>query len=601
VFPRNLGTTASIVGVEIRLLVLKRSFHPLVSLMRSRLAKESPPGLLRTNPADLAPRPRFRARRFKIPPAARTSLVVLFAFFGLSLVIYSGLRRFRHSHSPATVNSILSRFTSKPPLVDRTILETIASLDLSEDEANSESGTDLSIPINIKSSYVLSSFHRLPRVTHIPEVQPQAPPVNHEMEMQNRWCSEGNVDRTTPSCKFLLPLKIAGQGTNAHVHLVQLLELARALNRTLVLPNVGKDRLGTCRRWRFGVYYDEQALSDELKGDPNAIVQQDGFRAWVDSLASPPSSQLVFLDRTYPKGFPPTAVSGQIDGSPGVYTHNDSDAAAVLYSQAGCLNRKLPRLDLIGLFPPLSFVVGDRRKQESNGDEISQILLGKLSELTLTHAQSESAMETYNHSIYGSNPAHVSPDVLIVSWNIPTPIFQPYPIPVLRYSPQLRALATRLARRLGPHIAVAWDVDTSKVDAVLGCVEALRSTLHYMLSSYERLGIRNIWLAGNLLPSDLVHSPEPFCTNTFAGSFFTSDVKLTGVRQELARMIKEGEEIDEVANNGDGAARKQALEDSGVLGILDKLVSMRSTIFVTASKRCGKTRRVFPSPVSKDR
>ena len=56
-------------------------------------------------------------------------------------------------------------------------------------------------------------------------------------------------------------------------------------------------------------------------------------------------------------------------------------------------------------------------------------------------------------------------------------------------------------------------------------------------------------------------------------------------------MIREGEEVDDVANNGDEVVRKQeVMKDAGVLGILDKLVSMRSTVFITASEGCGKTR-----------
>jgi hypothetical protein len=227
-------------------------------------------------------------------------------------------------------------------------------------------------------------------------------------------------------------------------------------------------------------------------------------------------------------------------------------------------------------------------------------LLEILSGPTITHAQSETPVIIGDHpTTYDIDHAHVSPDVLIVSWNIPIPILQPHPTTTLLYSPQLRALAARLVRRLGSYIAVTWDVETSKSDVVPGCVEALRSTLHYVLHSHEKMGIKNIWLAGNLSPSDLLYSHEPLCPSTFRnGSFFTPDVKLTGVHQELESMVREGEEVDDVANNGDEVVRKrEVLKDAGVLGILDRLVSMRSTVLVIASKGCGKTRYGPPSPV----
>jgi len=43
-------------------------------------------------------------------------------------------------------------------------------------------------------------------------------------------------------------------------HLHQLGLLARALNRTLVLPNVNKARFGTCRRNPFEFYYEADTL-----------------------------------------------------------------------------------------------------------------------------------------------------------------------------------------------------------------------------------------------------------------------------------------------------------------------------------------------------
>ena len=419
------------------------------------------------------------------------------------------------------------------------------------------------------------------------------------MKTKNQFCSQGNADRVSSPCKFLLPLNIAEQGPNAHAHMMQLLELARVLNRTLVLPNVGKNRVGACGRWRFGVYYDEQALSSGFDDGSGSVVQQDRFRAWADSLASPLSSQLISLNWTYRKS-PPVAVGEQRNYGLDFYIQDNPDMAKMFRSQTRCLDRKFPQLDLIGTFPPLSFVVADRNEQTKVSGNISRTLLEKLSGRTLTPTQSELLTKIGGHSTnYDFDGAYVSPDVLIVSWDIPVPIFRPHLNIILQYSPQLRALAARLSRSLGPYIAVAWDVETSKGDAVLGCVEALRSILHYALRSHEGLGIRNIWLAGNLSPSDLLHLPGPLYPNAPPKEpFFASGAKLTGVRQELERMVREGIEVDDVAKNGGEVVRKQeVLKDAGVLWILDRLVSMKSTVFVIPSKSCGKTGCVFPSLV----
>ncbi|EEB91550.1 hypothetical protein MPER_10071 [Moniliophthora perniciosa FA553] len=62
--------------------------------------------------------------------------------------------------------------------------------------------------------------------------------------------------RANSRARYLIPIKIAEQESKARIHLSQLYILAQALNRTLVLPNVGKSRLGICSKWDFGIYYD---------------------------------------------------------------------------------------------------------------------------------------------------------------------------------------------------------------------------------------------------------------------------------------------------------------------------------------------------------
>ena len=544
--------------------------------MRSRLIKHSLPGLPRTN-SNLGTSKSTRYLSAVWP----SFLIVALTFLGLSFVLYSELHRFWYSRRSAAANSVLSRFTSKPPLVDRTILERIAGLDL-EDETDTEQETHVSIPIDIKSSYLLSPFQRLPRVTRIPEARPKTPP---SLEMEGLDLLGGNADHIPSLQKILIPLKTAELATSAHDHLTQLFALARALNRTLVLPNVGKNRVGACGRWRFGVYYDEEVLS-RFDGSSNAFVRQDRFRAWVGTLGSPPSSQLVFLDQNYIGNHPLTNVNGQINDNHGIHTHTP-DTVTTLLRQTGCFGRKFPQLNLTGPFPPLAFSVDTK---ENNHDETTQILLGKLSEPgTIAHIRPNLPIETSNHPT--DYDATIPPDILIVAWNMPMPIFTPQPTTVLRYSPQLRALAARLVNRLGPYIAVTWDIPTSRADAILGCMQVLDSSLRHALSSHGQLGIRNIWLGGNLSPSS-----ELLLTNmSTEQSFFLSNVRLTGVNQELEAMVNEREEIDDLTNNGDNVTRKQeVLKDIGILGILDKLVSMRSAVFITASGSCGETRCVIP-------
>ncbi|KAF8181485.1 hypothetical protein BJ912DRAFT_906817, partial [Pholiota molesta] len=99
-----------------------------------------------------------------------------------------------------------------------------------------------------------------PKVTRIPERPARPPPGSTP-------AAGATADALCPSathprpCRFLLPLRIAEQESKARIHLAQLALLARALNRTLVLPNVGRSKVGACFRWDLGAYYDVRSLA----------------------------------------------------------------------------------------------------------------------------------------------------------------------------------------------------------------------------------------------------------------------------------------------------------------------------------------------------
>src|ERR1700742_2008697 len=121
--------------------------------MRSRLIKKSLLGLPQTNQHP-ARDSGSRFHRFgRSPSAVQAFFVILFASLVTSLAIYLVFYWICYSRRPMAANSVLSRFTSKPPLVDRTILEKIAGMDLEEEP---DSGTDSSIPINVNSFHTLT-------------------------------------------------------------------------------------------------------------------------------------------------------------------------------------------------------------------------------------------------------------------------------------------------------------------------------------------------------------------------------------------------------------------------------------------------------------
>ncbi|KAK0421441.1 hypothetical protein EV421DRAFT_1680442, partial [Armillaria borealis] len=60
--------------------------------------------------------------------------------------------------------------------------------------------------------------------------------------------------------RFLFPARISEQESKARSHLVQIIQLSKELNRTVVLPKVGKSRMGACQPLDFDTYYDVEKL-----------------------------------------------------------------------------------------------------------------------------------------------------------------------------------------------------------------------------------------------------------------------------------------------------------------------------------------------------
>ena len=56
-------------------------------------------------------------------------------------------------------------------------------------------------------------------------------------------------------CRFLLPMSMGGQESETRIHLSQIGRLARGLNRTLVLLNVGDSKIRACYKWNLSTYY----------------------------------------------------------------------------------------------------------------------------------------------------------------------------------------------------------------------------------------------------------------------------------------------------------------------------------------------------------
>ncbi|EGG06443.1 uncharacterized protein MELLADRAFT_116555 [Melampsora larici-populina 98AG31] len=209
----------------------------------------------------------------------------------ISLILYS--KQTKNELLKLTKVSFLSTSsTSTQPdgllPITREVLEKLDQLQNSFDE---EDGVHQD-----SQSTIDPSNQKMPMVTSLPT---KPSPATHSSNTHHSSIPAEELDRSICpnqtslglSCSFLLPGFIGEQETKAQVHLHQLGLLAIQLNRTLVLPNVSKSRMGTCLSYPFDLYYQTESLN---RLGIHTISYHE-FIDWTFNRFPNPSAQLVSI------------------------------------------------------------------------------------------------------------------------------------------------------------------------------------------------------------------------------------------------------------------------------------------------------------------
>ncbi|KAH9813718.1 hypothetical protein DFH28DRAFT_1096239 [Melampsora americana] len=168
--------------------------------------------------------------------------------------------------------------------------EVLEKLNLLQNKLNQEDYQDDHPPID-------QSNQKMPMVTSLP-TKPSTGThssvsnnhLNIPAEELDRSICPNQTELGLP-CSFLLPGFIGEQETKAQIHLHQLGLLAIQLNRTLVLPNVSKSRMGTCLNYPFDLYYQLESLNS--LGIPTISYVE--FINWTLNRFPYPTAQLVSI------------------------------------------------------------------------------------------------------------------------------------------------------------------------------------------------------------------------------------------------------------------------------------------------------------------
>lgn len=498
------------------------------------------------------------------------------------------------------------------PLVDREVLQRLAGGSEIDDDDDS---------LEDRQPWVSEKPHWPPTVTALPESRSptrskfKSPSTNLVLTEQTdtQFCGVAR-------CRLLLPLLITEREPKAQVHLVQLLYLATVLNRTLVLPNVGRGRVGTCLRWDFSVYFD---IASAVQAGGARVMMMDDFRTWVDMRSQKPTGRIISLDE---KSKPDDSNTPSDNDSSGDIFPVMLETARGIREEAGksarCLKNRFRRLDL-ETFLPMSVYLPAAKESETSA---SASYLGPLvvDALALGNNKRDSSPQTSDMRLQeadsgGEAPLQlkdsfsVEPDVLLLHWGVKhhQELFSEASNPAqIEYSPNLLALATKLAAPLTPYLVVHWYMGKAPTDVLPACADALIDTLDILLND-ETLayGIQTVWLstdypylisswnssigmaaksASAKTASEEHKEAMALVEAAFAPGGELQNWRLTGLEEELSR-LNAGEQREDVPILG-GIDNEGALQDSGVIDIINKMAALNAALFVSNGKGCGRSR-----------
>ncbi|KAL0067745.1 hypothetical protein AAF712_005185 [Marasmius tenuissimus] len=398
----------------------------------------------------------------------------------------------------------------------------------------------------------LASYVWPPVVTRIPEpVAGSVPPIPSKP-----LCFQG-------PCRLLLPMKLAEQESKARMHLSQLIVLAKKLNRTMVLPRVGKSRLGACLRWKFDLYYDLEGL--RMHGYD--VVTMDRFEEWFEERRQPISS----VQRLHLKS----------------KANSPSDAIHHRY---------------FTLFPEASFSPPPKCLSATFSGAVTT-----LPAIVVHPKEGEHPpiADDIVQALRQDPPLGFDADILAVDWNLRYPLLPFTSVPTIDYSPELYHLSEQLAPS-SPYLMVHWRMENVAPEVFPDCALALVNTLSNILN-HPVVGaeIKTIWFASDHPMPLSSQNCSSLQVSTDNLSFPKKSSTFTQLRENHAEALRivrdafcgggelEGWDVTDLTGALERASPisefgPDKLADSGVLGILDKIVGVKAAVFVSGSKKCAK-------------
>ncbi|GAA5828802.1 hypothetical protein JCM3766R1_003825 [Sporobolomyces carnicolor] len=428
----------------------------------------------------------------------------------VTVIVWCNYHRHR-SPGPSLSHGEDDRDRDHVPRVDRTALEKLRLLEIHE---GIDDEHDHSVPTT-KNHNRVPLLDRPPAVNEVPEVEKLNPlaPTGGRFEKVPAAVLDREVCGAAAEghgCQFVVAAWLGEQETKAQQHLYQLGLVALATNRTLVLPNVSKSRLGTCYRNPFTFYYQPDAVSSlGIK-----TISQDDFLVWSLRRDPPATAQVVSVVNARPGVYP--------DGGIEIDSFADAFAPTAKPNRNLCLRSPRSKLDFnahspLAIYPPEGY-----HKSEAGRLAFGQSVVDTLESGEVAASSSRrSGSRHFEHAL---------PDVFAFNYEMRFPILTPeavaahldpsssarapeaaddderesdsstplvdvpaLPFSHFAYADTWSTLADVISSRLGAYIAIHWRTETLSPQNLVPCADSLVDRIFALKQEYPE--IETVYLA----------------------------------------------------------------------------------------------------------
>ncbi|GBC02181.1 hypothetical protein RclHR1_00450016 [Rhizophagus clarus] len=342
-----------------------------------------------------------------------------------------------------------------------------------------------------------------------------------------------------PKCEFLFAYYQPEQETKANMHFRSFVNLAQALDRTMVLTNVGSSRINSCQNFTFGFYYNIKALQDMFP-DVKFISQKD-FQNWLKERRRKPNTEHAYI------------LPGESN-----YKMELLKPYPDILRTKHCLNR-------------FDFNLND-------DTVFKQFYTGK-----------KFTRDPIKHQQFADflvNNLRSNIEILLTSHFVFHPLFPNVSSPI-PYANHYFDEAAKITNRIKPYVAIHWRMERANISMLNECSNVLVKRITQLRESF---GIKSVYLAtdypiaGGKTQSQTFHLLTEDHHNAMKLLNSTFNVN-TWASSNIFSSLRNDETIE-----------KEFL-GAGMPGIVDKLVCMDADYFLATPEGCGRAQSTYTTMI----